>query len=238
MNLFIYEVLYFFIIITIVVYIILGGRHIYNKDYRDFRIENLYYDNIDTGDIFLVSYSNVLGVLNHAFLSLKFIHTAICVKDDSNLYILEFANYFNKYIGFMKMPFSKWINLNKNHLILVNKMKIVSELPNERKEIAKKFLNYYEENKTEIDLDFMMFMYKHLTPSNKYTKFDPKRTDYACYEILSSMLKETGILHSLKSTESYRTDDFIGMNGFDLNPQYSYDNFFIADISGLKFISD
>ena len=63
-----YEIFYFLFVMMCVMYIILGSRLIYTKDYRDLIQNYLHYDNINTGDLFLVSYSNVDTITSNSMM--------------------------------------------------------------------------------------------------------------------------------------------------------------------------
>lgn len=238
MNLPYYEFFYFFFIILLIVYIWVGARNIYNKEYHYFKIKNLHYNELDTGDVILLSYSNLTSILNQGVTCMKFMHAALISKEGSNLYVLEFSNYFNKKIGFLKLPFSEWLKYNKNSLMLVNKLKIENDNKEEREKLSLKINNFRDNNMSDKDFIFLEFIGRYLFPENKYKDFDNSRSNYACYELVLNILKDIDIIGSLNATESYVTDDLIGMKKFNLNEDYSYDEYFLADISSLKFISD
>jgi hypothetical protein len=221
-----------------IVYILLGARCIFNKEYNDYKIKFLHYDDINTGDILLVSYSSLNSMLNHSVLGLKFIHTTICSREGSNLYVYELANYFDKKIGFLKLPFTEWIKYNKNSLIMVNKLKIEEDSPEERKNLSLKFNNFREKYIMGVEFDILDFFPRYLSPAKHYKELNFDRENYACYEVILSMLKESGIIENLMSTENYTTDDLIGMKSFVLNEKYNYDEYFLADIQSLRFMVD
>lgn len=238
MNIPYYEFFYFCFIILLVSYIWVGARNIYSKEYYFFKIRNLHYDEIDTGDVILLSYSNMQSIFNQGITCMKFIHAALVSKEGSNLYVFEFSNYFNKKIGFLKLPFSEWLKYNKNSLMLINKLNIKNDNEEKRKKLSLDINNFRNNNMTESDFDFGEYLGRYLFPQNKYKDFDNTRTDYACYELILNILKEIGVIENIGPTESYVTDDLIGMKKFELNSNYDYDEYFLADITSLKFISD
>ena len=233
-----YEFLYFVFIILIIVYIWLGARNIYSKEYTYFETKYLHYDDIQTGDVLLLSYSDPITIFNQGFICMKFIHAALCSREGTNLYVYEYSNYFDDKMGFLKLPFSEWIKYNKNCLIMINKLGIENDSKAKREQLSLKLNNFRNENMTDQDFSFMDYLGRYLMPTVEYQDFDNKRTDYACYELVLNMLKELDIIESLKATESYVTDDLIGMKKFNLNRKYNYDDYFIADVNSLKFISD
>jgi len=221
-----------------ILYILLGARCIFNKEYNNYKIKYLHYDDIDTGDILLVSYSSLNSMLNHSVIGLKFIHAAVCSREGSNLYVYELANYFDKKVGFLKLPFSEWIKYNKNTLIMLNKLYIQDDSLQKRKNLSLKFNNFREKYITGREFDILDFFPRYLSPSRQYKEMDFNRENYACYEVVLSMLKESGIIENIMSTENYTTDDLVGMKSFDLNEKYNYDEYFLADIQSLKFMAD
>ena len=238
MKLSYYEFFYFLFMILITVYIWLGARNIYNKEYHFFKIRNLHYDEIDTGDIILLSYSSPTVAFSQGITCMKFIHSALFSKEGSNLYIFEFSNYFNQKVGFLKIPFSEWIKYNKNALMMMNKLRIDDDSREKRDNLSLKINNFRDNNMTNKEFNFFEYLVRYLLPGTEYKDFDATRTDYSCYELILNILKEVDIIQSLNATESYVTDDLIGMKKFNLNKEYSYDEYFLADISSLKFISD
>lgn len=233
-----YEFAYFVFIMISIVYIWLGARNIYNKEYTYFKTRHLHYDDIQTGDIILLTYSDPVTVYNQALMGMKFIHAALCSREGSNVYVYEFSNYFGEKMGFLKLPFSEWIKYNKNCLLMINKLEIEDDTKTKREKLSLKLNNFRNQNMTDKDFSFFDYIGRYLAPTVEYKDFDNKRTDYACYELVLNMLKEMDIIESLNATESYVTDDLIGMKKFNLKSQYNYDEYFIADVNSLKFISD
>ena len=203
MKLSYYEFFYFFFMIILTVYIWLGARNIYNKEYNYFKIRNLHYDQIDTGDIILLSYSAPASVFNQGIICMKFIHAALFSKEGSNLYIIEFGNYFNEKVGFLKIPFSEWIKYNKSALMMYNKLEIENDSRKKRNELSLKINNFRDNNMTNKDFSFFDYLGRYLVPGTEYKDFDTNKTDYACYELVLNILKEVDIIESLNATESY-----------------------------------
>jgi len=223
----------------IISYVLLGARNIYNSEFNsNFEIRHLHYDELQTGDVILLNYSAPETVFNQGLICMKFIHAALCSREDSNLYVYEFGNYFGEKVGFLKLPFSEWIKYNKNCLILINKLHIEDDSKQKREKLSLKLDNFRNDNMTDNDFSFFDYLGRYLLPTKEYQDFDNKRTDYACYELVLNMLKELDIIDSLNATETYVTDDLIGMKKFNVNKKYNYDDYFIADVNSLKFISD
>ena len=238
MELSYYELFYFLLIMTCIIYIILGSRLIYTKDYRDMTQNFLHYNDINTGDLFLVSYSNVDSITSNSMMGLKFTHAAICAREGTNLYIYELANYFEEITGFIKMPFSEWIKYNKNTLILYNKLNIVKDSIIKRKYLSIMFDKFHKKYKTDNVFNMVDFALRYINPEPEYSQLDFTKKNYACYEVILSMMKDVGIILDLKSTENYTTEDMIGMRNFKLRPSFDYTEHFIADINSFSFLSD
>ena len=233
-----YEIFYFLFIMVSILYIILGSRLIYTKDYRDIRQNYLNYNDINTGDLFLVSYSNIDTITSNSMMGLKFTHAAITSKEGSNLYIYELANYFEQITGFIKIPFSEWLKYNKNTLILYNKLNIVNDNNIKRKYLSIMFDKFHKKYVTDDVFNMVDFSLRYINPEMYYTELDFTKNNYACYEVILSMMKDTGIISNMKSTENYTTEDMIGMKSFNLRSSFDYSEYFICDITSLIGICD
>lgn len=233
-----YEVSYFLFISMCIFYIILGSRLIYTKDYRDIMQNNLNYDDINTGDLLLVSYSNIDSITSNSMMGLKFTHAAICSKEGSNIYVYELANYFEEITGFIKIPFSEWLMYNKNTLILYNKLKIVNDSRIKRDFLSIMMNKFRNKHMTDNVFNMVDFSLRYLNPETEYSELDFPNKNYACHEVVLSMMKEVGIILDMKSTENYTTEDMVGMKNFNLRSSFSYDEYFISDITSLVGICD
>lgn len=233
-----YEIFYFLFVMMCVLYIILGSRLIYTKDYRDLKQNYLHYDNINTGDLFLVSYSNVDTITSNSMMGLKFTHASICSREGSNLYIYELANYFEEITGFIKIPFSEWLKYNKNTLILHNKLNIVNDNNIKRTYLSVMFNDFRKKHMTSGVFNMVDFSLRYMNPEKQYSHLDFNEKNYACYEVVLSMMKDSGIIKDMKSTENYTTEDMIGMKNFNLRPAFSYEDYYICDIESLIGICD
>lgn len=238
MDFSIYEFLYFSFTMIVVIHIWLGARHLYNKDFHGMKIRNLHYSDIQTGDIILTAYSGPESVYHQGVMSMKFIHASICSREGSHVYVYELANYFGEKVGFLKIPFSEWIKYNKNSLMMINKLSIKDDSKRKRNELALKFHLFRESHRMDNDFSFVDYIGRYLVPTTRYKDFDNTRTDYACYELVLNIMKESGIIESMMATEQYVTDDLIDMKRFDLNENFSYEDHYLVDISSLLFISD
>lgn len=224
-----------------IIIIILSSRSIYKKEFKNLQTKNLYYDDIKTGDLLFVHYN-----IRHVLQSLtcpRFGHICLCSKEDSNTFIYEYSNYFEgKYYGFLKLPFSEWLKYNKNNNIFINKLHIKNEKECDRKGISRKFNLYKRKNVSYNILNFKKYYtdYLNIYDYDNNVLKEPKRENaIPCYQLIIHMLNNVGIIKSPKfNINNMKPDDMVYMNSFNLNPRFSYDEGYMANINSLKFISD
>jgi len=135
------------------------------KDRGSYLKRLLYQDEIKSGDLFLVGYKKPGNILGDSLLKVNFNHIAVSVWEDSNLYMIEYANYFNKEQGLLKIPYERWKRYNKNTTVLKNKIDF------EEDQLANNILKFYNEHKEKLKTfqggwkpDWYRFLYK----KNKY----------------------------------------------------------------------
>ena len=226
-------------LILILVSIYMTRNYYKYKDFSGYSIKKLGKENIKSGDIFLVAYHKPQNLIGDLLMKVKFNHVSLAVWENGELYLIEYANYFDKYQGLLKIPYQRWIRFNKNTTILKNS---ISSSQNEReerekgekkrrereeKEIDKKILEYYYQNKdkmSEFKGGWNMSWYRFLYKKNKYRPLDLSYQT-TCTEIMVSMLMNSGIVKKEKALSDYHQSDFIGMSGFSLpnNIKYTQD---------------
>lgn len=187
---------------------------------NDFDEKNLYKDEIKTGDIFLLGNKKKYKILGDSVFMIQFVHPSIAVWDNFQLYILEFAIYPDRE-GFIKIPFEKWLNYNKNKRILRSELKILEETCEDREILKSKMLEFYEKNRENInsknkdfDLSWLRFLFR--------TKSDLNIDSISCTEVLSDLIYYSGIAKKDKGISYYHQSDFVSLNGFSLNKKFSY----------------
>lgn len=255
-----YKILIVIYILLIMIFFLIGARFIHTKQFSHLKINNLYLDEIKSGDTFMVSYQQYYRMYGDSLIGLNFTHSSTAYWEDGRLYFVEYAYYTEKWNGIMKIPFNMWFKFNKNAIILVNKLDIEKNEKEEREKINTKIGEFYEEFKREDDLDasFSLFGktggwnrfrqdYRHSNEplsnfwnkilgqaDNQYKKIDPENNkELTCVEITACLLCEAGIIKKNKSI-SYLPSKFIGMNGFDCNDNYHFNNYYVCDISNFK----
>lgn len=221
----------------IIIYIILAARANYEKDFRNIKTINLHYDEINTGDLLFVYYD--INYHIHSLMSAVFGHVCICSREDSNLYVYEYHNYFYKYYGLLKLPFSEWLKYNRKNTICINKLKIKEDSKYKRNDLSNKLNKFRRKNNSNHFLDFNQYISKYIRYNENKIKTPKKTHGIPCYQLIVHMLKDSGIiLNSKFSIYNMKPDDLICMDKFNLNKNYNYDEFNIANINSLRFIMD
>lgn len=248
-----YSMVYIFVV---ALFFVIGARFVYTKEFNQFKIKNLYLDEIKSGDTFLVSYQQYYRIFEESFCGLNFTHSSTAYWENGMLYFIEYANYTEEWNGIMKIPFHMWFKFNKNAIILVNKLDIKQNEDIERKNINKNIKLFYNEfnRKDDLDSSFSLFgwnrfrrdyrnsnnIISHLwntllgQPQNSYKKINPEvNKEITCVEVTACLLCECGVVKKNKSI-SYAPSKFIGMKDFQLNDNYYFSDYFICDISNFK----
>jgi hypothetical protein len=225
--------LYFF---TMLLSLFLFFRYInVKKNQLDLKTKSIYRDDIKTGDVFLIDWQRANNIFLASLFGNSFMHPSIAVWDKGDLFMIELINYFNdeKYKGFIKIPFNKWYRINKRGLFLHNVLNIKDdEDGKKREELGKKILDFYIEYKGKMGepsgfgRDWIRFWY----PSEGYKPIE-KFDSIICTEVMTMLLKETGIVKKNKSIESYVPDSFIGMRDFECLEPYDYKEHYLANIN-------
>ena len=132
----------------------------------------------------------------------------------------------------IKIPFEKWIRYNKNKSILQSCLEIESENIEDRLNLGKKILTYYETNKKRInkmnknfDISWLRFPLR--------LKRDLDINNISCTEVLADLLYTTGIAKKDKGISYYHQNDFISLSGFRLNDNFYYRNNYLCKFQHL-----
>mgnify|MGYP003657616818 CR=1 FL=1 len=213
-----------FIFIFIIYFLILlfysWYNLIFNKNFVNFDIKNLYLDNIKTGDIFLLSNTKKNKIIADAIFNVKFYHPAIAFWENSNLFILEYAVYPTEQ-GLIKISFKEWLNFNKNKIISHKPLKIREEEEKNRFLLSSKISKFYDKNKKDFDKFDKGFSINNLRiifRLNKKINFN----NILCSEVITMILYESGIAFKNKEISYFKISDFIDMESFQINNNFSY----------------
>jgi len=231
-------------LILIIISIYMTHNYYKYKDFSGYSIKKLRKENIKSGDIFLVAYHKPQNLIGDLLMKVKFNHVSLAVWEKGELYLIEYANYFDKYQGLLKIPYQRWIRFNKNTTILKNSISSTGEEREdnkeererednkEEKEREKKILEYYYQNKdkmSEFKGGWNMSWYRFLYKKNKYQPLDLSYQT-TCTEIMVSMLMDSGIIKKEKALSDYHQSDFIGMSGFTLPDNISYTQDYLCSL--------
>lgn len=233
-----YKIFIYLYTFTLLLSLILFYRYLKTKQNQlDIPTKTLFRDDIQTGDVFLLDWQRTNNVFIASFFNNSFMHPAIAVWENNDLFMVELINYFNdeKYKGLIKVPFNKWYRINRRALFLYNKLTIKDDKDNKKRdEIKEKILKFYLDYKGKMgtpkgfSYDWIRFWY----PSKEYKTLE-KFDNVICTEVLAFLLKEIGIAKKSKSLESYTPDSFIAMKDFDLEEGYSYKESSLVEINEL-----
>ena len=223
--------IFIFFIYILILFFYTWYSLVFNKNFNNFNIKNLYLDNINTGDIFLLANTKSNKVLGDLILNMKFYHPSIAFWEDSNLFILEFGVYPTKE-GLLKIPFMEWLNFNKNKLILHNPLKIKKKEEKTRLKLSKDMISFYEKNKKELNnLD------KRLNINNLRILFridrEIKFNNILCTEVIAKILYDTRIAHKNKGLNYFKISDFIDMKSFKLDDNFLYTENYLCNFQHL-----
>lgn len=223
--------LFVFYVSLILILTLLYMTHNYYKykDFSGYSIKKLRKENISSGDIFLVAYHKPQNLIGDLLMKVKFNHVSVAVWEKGELYFIEYANYFDKHQGLLKIPYRRWVRYNKNTTILKNS---ISSLSKEEKERENKILDYYYRNKdkmSEFKGGWNMSWYRFLYKKNKYQQLDLSYQT-TCTEIMVSLLGESGIIKKEKALSDYHQSDFIGMTGFSLSDNIKYSQDYLCSL--------
>ena len=221
-------------LILIIISLYMVHNYYKYKDFSGYSIKKLRKENIKSGDIFLVAYHKPQNLIGDLLMKVKFNHVSLAVWENGELYLIEYANYFDKYQGLLKIPYERWIRFNKNTTILKNSISSVGEKKRREKEEEreKKILEYYYENKDKMSKfkgGWNMSWYRFLYKKNKYQSIDLSYQT-TCTEIMVSLLGDSGIVKKEKALSDYHQSDFIGMSGFSLPNNISYTQDYLCSL--------
>lgn len=230
-----YKIFIFLYCFALLISIILFYRYLSTKQNQlDLVTKTIYRDDIKTGDIFLLDWQRSNNVILAALFKNSFMHPAVALWENGDLFIIELVNYFSddKYKGFIKIPFNKWYRINKRGLILHNKLGILNENKNTRKELGEKINNFYINYKGKMTSPkgFSSSWLRFYNPSNIYKPIE-NFDDIICTEIISFMLMDLEIVEKDKSIQHYTPDSFINLKSFKFKNPYYISEHYLALIN-------
>jgi hypothetical protein len=198
-------ILIIFIILFIGILIAIISRILYSDiDKKSLEISSVKdFEDLKSGDLLFVSYKNLLGKSIRVLSASEWSHVAMIYKDINSLFVLEVADYGNNIeSGVIKIPYEKWLKLNKHHDIYIRKLnnedyinkKIHSKILNEFSKLQK----YKQQKLTDIlELRRMMF----------FESYDEKKIQnlekITCIEFVVMMLQNLELLEKSAMPSSF-----------------------------------
>lgn len=190
-----------------------------NKIYD--KIEHLDQSKLKTGDLLAVSYRAIQGSMINAISGCEWCHCGIIYIDSNNIiYVLEGSRYDYNKPDFLKIPLSKWLNINKRGKICLMK-------------INKPVNNLYQTFKPFIDnssLEGFNLGWIRFLQTKKYNKKFIHNRRMTCVEACIRTLQECGVFQRKYSESSYLLQNILrgqikSVNGFS----YSKPTFLIQN---------
>jgi len=166
---------------------------------------NIFFNNLKSGDLIFVSYIKNFIKYNFVKFFCNSIWTHVCIfyKDPKTKenFILEAASYHPPYSSqFIKIPFAKWLNINRNQklsVLPINKEIDVDLLLAEKDRLKYKFKDGY----TVEDLNWRWFRF--LFNRKKKGFFTRNHTQITCTEYVIKLYKKIGVLKPRFHSSSY-----------------------------------
>lgn len=209
-------------------------RFFFVNDPDRFDVKKIKDNDVDSGDIFLISFENTTKLFSNGFFGIEFMHPAIVVEKNNRKYVIELMNYSDKK-GLQILELGEWINRNKNNIMLLNKLIATDK---DRKIANDKLISFaypFQDGKDKIKSVGGLGRrewYRYVYPSEKgYVEPEIKSNKTLCNEFTVYLLIKAGIIKPDKSVYHYHPDQFINMKGFVLEKEYMYKEHFLCDIS-------
>lgn len=198
----IYYAVYFVIFVILLLYAIIGTRGCISTNDNIELSRYITLNDINTGDIFIVSYqrptffpSKALGLINYQ-------HPVIAVWENGFLYIVEAGGY-KGFDEILKIPFSKWIRMNRWSTVL----HLPLETTLDKEVISQRILfwtNYFSyirirgAKHQELKYFFERKFYER-----------PHQGRWVCIDFSMAVLIESGIISKLASKDYYSPYTFL-----------------------------
>ena len=183
---------------------------------NDYPKENIKLDtkNLQTGDLLSVSYQNHLGVFISFWSSSVWSHPGMIYRrSDDEIFVIEGCRYKEKkWRGVIVMPITKWIELNRKHIVSLTKYQ-GPKIYNDQMERALGMLSHFKLQNFEVG--WLRFI------QDKKLYHSPKGQNKVCYEIMTILMQELGIVKKLYTYYSYWPGD-IAWGNLDFEVGYGY----------------
>ena len=201
------------------------------KDDNYYETENLDLENIQSGDIFMTSYTRKSEILGDCIFWINFKHISVVVFEGGKPFMVEYSNYPVDFKGLVKIPFSDWLKFNKKGRVLHQSLE-TTEM--KRKELNSKILSYYEKNqknmsdfKGELGLHWWKIFFPYLNKAG----IDLKKP--TCTEVMEDIFTKSGVIKSRKFIPMYTNHIFENLQGFHVNEDYKFNKKYICELKHL-----
>jgi hypothetical protein len=229
------------LIFTLSVFLLYYRFH--QSNLRNFQTKITKYEDIQAGDIFLVSFESVSKMFSDSLFNIQFLHPTLVVEQNNEKYVVELMNYSNTR-GFHMMELDEWINRQKHNSILLNKMTIKNnyfeskEMSEDqiRKEISKRIISFTQpysggESKIRTVGGFDGTWWRYVNPKGRYSGQQIENGVTPCNEFCVYLLIKSGVVDNDKHIDHFHPDTFIGMNGFKVKKPFNFDEHYLCDLS-------
>lgn len=218
-------ILIIFIILFVGILIAIISRILYSDiDKKYVEISSVKdYETLKSGDLVFVSYKNLLGKSIRVLSASEYSHIGMIYKNDDKLYVLEIADYSDTSVspkspeqsfkdsGVLKIPYEKWLKLNKHHDIYIRKLDDETYKNNEiQNNISKQFakLQKYKQQKLTDILDLKRLMFFEAYDEKKIEKLEK----ITCIELVVMLLQNLELLEKDAMPSSYYPCDLASDN--------------------------
>jgi len=167
------------------------------------KMVNLDHDMIRTGDILVVGYKHVMGLVISGWSESEWSHTGIAYRDKTgSLWILEAANYYKPYIGTFRIPFAEWLRINRKSNLGIVRYRGPKPFPSDA--LESEFRKY----EAQMQLDTFNLEWRRFLRKRPYTEpFRGVKGPYTCYELTLILLQSIDVVERLHTCSSYTPGD-------------------------------
>lgn len=198
-----------------------------SKDLTTFKL-NL--DELDTGDLLFVSYTNTFGYFMRGWTNSVWTHTAMIMRDKEDLYVIETADYTNIQKkkksgsdfykkGILVIPFEIWKSFNSKNKISISKLQTPSNF--DRRRFVLEFWKIQNEKLDQFD-GGLGVIWKVLWKKRFDENEEKKKQNIACFELIVKIFQNTGVAKKIYSPSSYYTSDLIERK-LELNEGFKFE---------------
>jgi hypothetical protein len=181
-------------------------------------IEVLNPNTLQTGDILTVGYRHGMGWFVTFWSQSVWSHTGIVWREPitKEVFVLEAANYGGDWNGVIKIPFQKWVKINKGSDICLNRIQ-TKGVTIDSQALSDAFEKIKGNKLEAFNLNWYRLLFK--TPWKEELKPEAR----TCYELSIKMLQYAGIVQKKYMGSSYFPKHFV-WNKLDMMPGFSYQN--------------